>query len=198
MTWPVWIALGGILGCWALSYCLASNLREQILYSGTCLQAFGLLTVAVGIRQLRRMFGKPSMYKNVYNWFQLVVSAFRKTASVHITGTGCFVAAGDALVASGSISSEMTLEMRVDILEKALNDLREQHAKCIKDLDDNLSRVESLIRDESNKRQLGDTDISKMLEEVAVGGIHLEIVGLVWLLLGMFGTSIPDKLTKLF
>jgi hypothetical protein len=64
-------------------------------------------------------------------------------------------------------------------------------------LKDNLSRVETLVHIESNNRQTGDANISKLLEGFAVGGIHLELVGLAWLLLGMFGTSIPKELADL-
>jgi hypothetical protein len=35
------------------------------------------------------------------------------------------------------------------------------------------------------------------LEELAVGGLHLEWVGLSWLVLGVLGTSIPDEIAKL-
>jgi hypothetical protein len=32
---------------------------------------------------------------------------------------------------------------------------------------------------------------------VAIGGLHLEMVGLVWLFLGIVGTSIPDGIAAL-
>jgi hypothetical protein len=83
-------------------------------------------------------------------------------------------------------------------LEKSLNELRELHDKGICDLQGNLSRVELLVQEEGNKRQSGDSEISSRLKSVAVGGIHLEMVGLVWLLLGVLGTSIPKELSKLF
>jgi hypothetical protein len=196
-AWPVGVAFSGIVVCWLLSYCLASYLKEQILYSGTLLQFFGLSTVAIGISKLRRDFGKPSVFESINSWFQLVISAFRKQSPVT-----CEIGPANAIGSSNVLaalytSSEMSLEMRIEALEKALSDLREQYSKSVIDLKDNLSRVETLVHIESNNRQTGDANISKLLEGFAVGGIHLELVGLAWLLLGMFGTSIPKELADL-
>jgi len=196
-TWPVGLVFWGIAICWGVAYCLACSLSDQILYAGTLLQMFGLITVAIGISQLRRMFGKPSLFERITNWLQKLIGAFRKSVSIEIHNGMHGMVAGGSAIAGTLCTSPETLETRVEKLEKALNVLKEQHGKMLRTLEDNLSRVESLVHDEGNKRQLGDADISKMLEEVAVGGIHLEVVGLVWLLLGMFGTSIPKELAKL-
>jgi hypothetical protein len=32
---------------------------------------------------------------------------------------------------------------------------------------------------------------------VAIGGIHLEFVGLVWLFLGVLGASLPEEIARL-
>jgi len=198
-AWPVGLVSAGIFGCWGLAYLGASNLTEQVLYSGTWLQAFGLMTVATGISQLRSLFGKPSLIDSVTSWFLLLIGAFRKPLTINADGltSGSALTIG-GLTAVGPTTSKITLKMRVAALEKSLDELREQHGKSLSDLKDNLYRVESLVQDEGDKRQSGDLDISKRLEEVAVGGIHLEMVGLVWLLLGMLGTSIPKEFAKLF
>jgi len=33
---------------------------------------------------------------------------------------------------------------------------------------------------------------ARKIEEVAIGGLHLEVVGLIWLLVGVTAASIPD------
>ncbi len=49
------------------------------------------------------------------------------------------------------------------------------------------------VQREAAARQLADREIDKKIEEFAVGGLHLEFVGVLWLLLGTLGTSVPDE-----
>jgi hypothetical protein len=194
----VWLVSGGIAISWGLAYCFASNLSNQIRYTGTALQFSGLVTVAIGISQLRRMFGKTPVLECVGNWFRRLVGIFRKPVTGYANvSQGGAVGGGTGFVTTFTASSKLKLKERVERLEKELKNLKEDHSNKLRDLSCNLSRVETLVHDEGNKRQTGDADISKKLEEVAVGGIHLEMVGLVWLLLGMLGTSIPKELADL-
>ena len=52
----------------------------------------------------------------------------------------------------------------------------------------------------SREQQARDNELRKMaaqMEELAVGGLHLELVGLTWLVFGGLGTSIPDQIARL-
>jgi len=53
------------------------------------------------------------------------------------------------------------------------------------------------VRREREERGAGDDRTTRQIEEVAIGGLHLEVVGLVWLILGVLGTSIPDEAARL-
>ncbi|MBK5276130.1 MAG: hypothetical protein JJE30_13915 [Desulfuromonadales bacterium] len=198
-AWPIWVAVAGVALCWIIAYFLAANLTKQILYAGAGLQFIGLATVAIGVRELRKQFKKPSMLESVRNWFQLVRSAFRKLQHLH---ADCMSSA--SMILGGGLAkvevhrANPTLEMRIEELEKGLISLREEHGKSISNLENNVSRVESLVHDENNKRQANYEELRGNLENVAVGGIHLELVGLLWMLLGMLGTSIQSELAKLF
>jgi hypothetical protein len=198
-AWPIGLMLAVTAGCWGLAYVRAANLSEQILYSGTALQVVGLLTVAIGISDLRRLFGLSPILKVITEWVLKVLRSFNQPVPVNGTIMSAQCAGTSSITAAMlSTSTKMTIKMRVAKLEKSLNELRELHDKGICDLQGNLSRVELLVQEEGNKRQSGDSEISSRLKSVAVGGIHLEMVGLVWLLLGVLGTSIPKELSKLF
>jgi hypothetical protein len=53
-------------------------------------------------------------------------------------------------------------------------------------------RCEGATR-ESDERRKADEMLSEKLKQLAVGGLNLEVIGLVWLLLGTVGTSIPEE-----
>jgi hypothetical protein len=90
-----------------------------------------------------------------------------------------------------------SLERCIEILEENLNRLREELDHRAQRFQDKLTFVERQILEEGDQRQAADKAISLQIEEVAVGGLHLEIVGLWWLILGVVGTSIPNQLAKL-
>jgi hypothetical protein len=50
------------------------------------------------------------------------------------------------------------------------------------------------IERETQERRAENQQAARSIEEMVVGGLHLEIVGLSWLVLGVVGTSIPDEI----
>jgi hypothetical protein len=56
-----------------------------------------------------------------------------------------------------------------------------------------LSQVREGATRESDERRKADEMLSEKLKQLAVGGLNLEAIGLVWLLLGTVGTSIPEE-----
>jgi hypothetical protein len=50
---------------------------------------------------------------------------------------------------------------------------------------------------ESRSRELADQRIQRQLEEFAAGGLHLETIGLVWLLLGVTLGTAPGEVVWL-
>jgi hypothetical protein len=51
---------------------------------------------------------------------------------------------------------------------------------------------------EKQERAAANADISRKLDMVAVGGLHIQMMGLWWLLVATFVTSIPDEIATLF
>lgn len=196
-AWPFWMFAGGSLCAWGISYVAASHLTDQVLYGGTVLQLCGLATVAHGIRQLQEMFEKPTLGNRLGAWFQNL-----KNAVIPKKQNGRFDVPGivmTATVGNGQLVGVMAglkIEERVDALEKALADMRKEQEMKFQDLDGSVMRVEGLVLEEGNDRHKGDVELFKKIEEVTVGGIRLEMIGFVWLLLGMLATSIPKVIAN--
>jgi hypothetical protein len=59
-----------------------------------------------------------------------------------------------------------------------------------------IGTVRDDVQRETQERQAAEQRTFRQIEEVAIGGLHLEIVGLVWLFFGVLGTSIPDEIAR--
>jgi len=186
---PFWLLVIGTGTCWVLSYVLAPYLKEQILFAGTSLQVGGLLIVAEGIRRLRHDYNKT-----IEDWCRYVACAFRKPQTLYADDVTVTPHISSAELLAAESVSDITTEMRLDALEKSLSHLWEQHGTDLIGLERSISGVVSLIHDETDQRKSDVAGLREKIADVAVGGIHLETVGLVWLFVGMLGSSIPTEL----
>ena len=202
-AWPTWLALAGLAVAWLLAYGVARvatfTLGAQVRYAGTLLQIFGLATIAFGLSQIRQLFGRPSFFANVKSWFKRLGTLFGPARPVSIHGlasAGATLTAGSLRVITNAPAGA-TMDQRMAIVEETLK-------RIYAELDETNSRVQSqlnsattAIQQETVERSSADDTLNKRIEEFAVGGLHLETVGLVWLLTGVLGTSIPDELAQL-
>lgn len=62
-AWPAWLALGGVALAALVGWALAGAASAGVRYAGTVLQVLGLATVAAGLSQVRRLFGRPSLQR---------------------------------------------------------------------------------------------------------------------------------------
>lgn len=197
-AWPVWVLIGGFFVAWVISYLAACCLTDQIMYAGTLLQLSGLGTVAFGIADLRKSFRKPTVKERLLTWIEKVRRAMGKPVSVNATvgGMGFCVSGGFSHMVDTAASGSVSLEDRVEAIEGALRAFLKEHEEQVLEVRNNISRVEGLVNVEGTNREKGDADLLEKIEEIAVGGIRLEAIGLAWLVLGMLGTSIPKVLAS--
>lgn len=197
-VWSIWLFGGGCSVAVAFSYFVATYRIDQIVYAGTLLQLLGLSTVACGIRELRKSFHKPSLKDQFAAWIEKVQRALGKPVSGKPFETRAgFAMSGTASIVAQNARGNLSPEERIDALEKALADFRSDHDQSTREIRADLSRVQELVQIEEGNRQKGHEQLLKKLEDVAVGGVRLEIVGLLWLLLGTLGTCIPKVISGL-
>lgn len=196
-AWPIWLFVGGLIITCVVSNLLSKTRHDAVLYTGTMLQIFGLTTVAFGLRQMRRMFDRPSFKAAMLNWFRRLAAAFTspEPISLQLSGVGSMTAVGDLRVVVGP-KSGATLDERVSILEKNLTVLRDELDAKLQMVGRELGTVKESIEYESQKRGAADEKTARKIEEMAVGGLHLEWVGLFWLYLGVMAGSIPDVIAE--
>ena len=195
-AWPAWLFLGGIALALIVAGIFSSALTDTIRYAGTSLQLFGLLLVALGLSKMRRLFGRPPVITKVSQWFKRFLAAFKRPKAVTIEGAtaaGSAQAFGVGRVTVG-VRPDAALEERVSVLEQNLQGLQEEIDTRFQQLREELSVARQGIQRETRERLAEDQKAMAKIEEVAVGGLHLEFVGLLWLILGTIGTSVPDEI----
>ena len=173
---------------------------NAIKFFGLVLQLCGLLTIAYGIRETRKVFGKPSYSKITLNWFSQFISTFKpvKTehCSVDMTLPGLKIEASGygVEVAEKNASPERKIEILEKNLATAMNRITTLHQNTtskISDVNKNISNIHSQL---STRQE----EINKLLEESLVGGINIEAMGLAWLTFGIIAATFPDELAKFF
>ncbi len=193
--WPLWVAVGGAILAFTMSWLVSTTLASTIRYTGMVLQLFGLFTIARGLSELRRLFGRPPLISRVVGWFGRFLAVFAppQTISAHVSGSGGATASGHARVTT-SPGLRASVEERLYALEEKAKQLRNDLDNEVQGLRREIDVVRERIGQESQHRRVGDQEAERKIEEVAIGGLHLEIVGLLWLFLGVVGTSIPDEI----
>ena len=79
-----------------------------------------------------------------------------------------------------------------------LDGLRREAENIRSDLEKSIVELRQRLHQESRERSEADAEFQRRLADVAVGGLHLEVIGLFWLLLATVATSIPEELGALF
>ncbi len=194
-AWPTWLAIGGVLGAAMLGVLLRSSGEARARTAGMLLQLFGLATVAVGLSKTRQLFGRPSVVARVASWFGRLWSVFApsKSATVHVQGVASVALAGSARVRVGA-APDATLDRRVAVLEQNYELLQKQVDQQEVQTNERLRALQSQVQAEATARQAEDRLTAGKLEDMAIGGLHLEGVGVLWLLLGVVATSMPTEI----
>jgi hypothetical protein len=199
-AWPLWLAICGVGLAWLIGYALAQDLKHQVLYAGVVLEIFGIINVAVGVADVRRSFSRPSFTTVVRSWFRQLGTAFVTPPTSVVTpleGRGSLSMVGHRVrleVRAGqgsSVEHRLALvEREMDELWKGIDDQAEREASAVAQLKSAIS-AERLER----TRQL-DT-LAKKTEDLAVGGVRLELIGIAWLTVGCVCAGVNEEIAAI-
>jgi len=196
-AWPTWLAISGLIFALTVAltakWLLSATLTDAIRYGGTILQILGLSMVAIGVKKMRRMFDRPSLGAGILTWLRRLAASFTGPKPISLQASaGAFAMTGGDVRLIRGVRPGATLDERVSILEENLKLLRDELDTRLQGVRQELGTVKESIERESQERRVADEKTARKIEEVAIGGLHLEVVGLVWLLLGVTAASIPD------
>jgi hypothetical protein len=207
INWLLVVAI--FIGGLAAAYYLGTRnatCEEAITRISAILQLAGLCVVAKGIRDLRKEvgdrkfrteFGQDVRYLAVRGREQLVALAafFRKPKQSHPV----IVATSTARLnvsASGhiTITAQQTVEQRVQALERRLGEAEGRTAELARRIQEEGEQRTAAIRTVSENLHRRYEELWQKVRNIAAGGIRLEILGLLWLLIGTLLPALPTSL----
>jgi hypothetical protein len=207
-AFSVWLLIGGFLSSWVLAYLLTilaarylsapAYLPTQVRYAGVLLEIFGFILVALGIRETRKLFNQPSLIEKIAQWFKLVASTLRRQdqSISPVTGRLNLTLSTPRISASGTVRPQ-TLERRVEMLEQTIDSIRHDLKEHAKRQEADIKHLDHAIAEEREERMSADVDESLRTEQLAVGGLWNEVIGLIWVVAGTLGSNMADEIARI-
>lgn len=190
---------GGIVGLtlwFGIGLLPFPNVEVQFRVAGLIFQLLGLSVVVWGLSDARKLFRRSGIGRGFLEWCRTLGHVFfppkPKRAYVDVGGTShVSLSAASTKQEHGvddSIEGRMKrLEQRIDSVDA---DIRRLHAEGQKDREVVRKRIDA----ETAARADGDQQLKRHLEEAVIGGIHIEILGLVYLFVGIVLATVPGEL----
>ena len=89
------------------------------------------------------------------------------------------------------------MHKRITALEENFESFRNEIDGTLKRVNASIDSVRRLAKKEFDKQRSQVKAIDTKMEEFAVGGIDLELVGLTWLLVGVVSSSLASELARI-
>ncbi len=185
----VMLALILPLYCW--------QTEPSVRISGLLLQLLGIAAAAVGIRDTRSMFGKPSFLEQVRLWLKAVPRLKPRTISVSATGTIGISESAKGTLIGNEADTNPTLESRISAVEVKLKKLNEHVHLVESAFEAHVRSSQDLLRKESEARTEAVRELNRKIEAASTDGLHLAAVGVVWLACGVIMSTAPSELLSL-
>ena len=190
-AWPAWGILLGLGAALIFGRFLTAKPEDAVLYGGMALEVFGVILVIYDMNQTTKQFGRPSPVSQTLDWFGRLPAIFGHTRRVGGAWTPKSVSR--ACFPGGSVFSNdgITTEDRLEALERNLAILGSEVDSKIKSLRGEVAATKERQDRELRAIRESQDSLRNLTTDVAIGNPHLELVGLAWLLVGIFATNTP-------
>ncbi len=92
---------------------------------------------------------------------------------------------------------DSSVEERLEILQSEIHSTRDIVQRNSERQEKGLREVEDLLKNETEARASAVANSELRVEQLAVGGLKYEVVGLIWLVAGTLTSNLPDEVAKL-
>lgn len=192
-----WLTVTVLLAAMALAF-WPETTEPRVRITGWVLELFGLGTVGWGLEETRRQFGRPDFLTNICAWW----ARRPKLRQQVITGAGALVAGSASVSGTGDVSNgtplNPTLEDRVVALEAKVRRVNDHVDQVQRELRRERVAREEALSSERHMREKEDTEMRQKLESAETGGLHVSMMGVVWLCTGLTFSTLPNELLCVF
>ncbi|MBZ9559086.1 MULTISPECIES: hypothetical protein [unclassified Modicisalibacter] len=168
--------------------------EPAIRLAGLGLQLLGIVAAALGIRDTRRMFNKPSFLQLLRSW---ATSWPRFKPKVqYASGSATLTSSGYASATVWqSAPPYATLEQRIDALEANLKSVEGRLRSSESAISKNKRTFTSKLQQETQERGTQFTELHRKMEATSTDGLRLATAGVFWLAVGLvLSTASPELL----
>lgn len=192
----VWVTI--LVPFLALAFAIYEDTEPACRLVGLLLQSAGTATVIWNIRDTRRQFQRPSLLRVVREWFRGRPRLHPSVTLIAGAGTVALTGARGRLEAWQVVPDGADIEVRIETLEKNQNRLRDRIHEFVQQTEQDLEHHNLALDQEKQDRADGDRAIQEKLETAQTGGLHISIMGVVWLFVGMAMSGASVELAAWF
>ena len=171
--------------------------EAKVRWSGLALQVCGIATVAYGLRQTRRLFGRPPVRMLLREWLRRFPSwrthVVRGRAAATASSSRGARTRGTVWTTMDSSLSQLGL---LQAIRKNVEGLNSRLLQLESQADASRRALTSEIDDERKTRSAADKEIRAKLEAAETGGLYISLVGLVSLLAGLLLTTLSGEIAR--
>lgn len=176
----------------AVSFLVRTELAIRL--AGLCLQLLGIAAASLGIRDTRRMFGKPSFLQSLRNWATSFPRFKPKIQHVSVSGSLSMDMSVSATVWHNA-ASDATLESRIEAIEANLKSVDDRLRSAEGAISTNERVLTYKLQQESQERGSQIAELHRKVEAASTDGLHLAAAGAFWLAVGVvLSTASPELL----
>jgi hypothetical protein len=179
-----------VVGVWIA---LAMRTEPAVRLSGLIFQLLGVIAAAIGIRDTRRMFGKPSFLQVLRNWAASLPHFKPKAQSVSVSGAISIGASASATVWHGTAPGA-TLDQRFAAMEANLKDVESRVRVAENQISNSERAFNSKLREESEERKRQDRDLRMLIEAASTDGLYLAATGAFWIAVGLILSTASNEI----
>jgi hypothetical protein len=181
-----WIAIlvPALLIVWLICIRSLRSPEPQIRIAGLITELLGVGTVAIGLREIRKLFDRPSLPERFFRWLKERPPYRIKPNVIQVSGNMAIELRSTGH-ATSSPPPSWSLEERVNWLEKSLNQTHELIYKTQQQINEEAQKQSNTLESERREREAAVDKTKKLLEEATIGGLYLEATGVLWLMIGI-------------
>lgn len=163
---------------------------DRVRWCGILLEALAIGLIAFGLMKASAAFDKP-LFRRALRWLIDVryVVVRRPAVNMNAAGQSLGVSIGVGIVTT-KIAGD-GIEQQIEALRQSLNTLEQR----VGGIDKKVSQVEenltAKLNEETKHRTAADEDITQAIENHKIGDIHLQVAGLVLLLVSVVLANAP-------
>lgn len=193
-----WLFAFVVLAAVGFALLIQKPFADELRYAGLALQLLGVSTVLRGLRERGKLFDKPSLVTSTWAWF----SRFPQYKTQTVTLSASAVASATAFASADAViwrgyRGEEPLEQQFRALVENLDTVRKELDRVSAQLTNQVGKVQERLQNEQSTRTDEINRIHKKLAELGAGGLHIELVGVAWLVAGIVLATVPVEIAEL-